>query len=318
MMLTNCAGHFFIAVVMFLLVEVQVRDLMDISIYFLDGFMKRRKHMPDLLVIIACLLAHLPLYCVNQQWTELTLTREIPEQQSVKSLKNEMVSDARLQSIEKVSGISVYAYQSSIETEVTGLQSKWHSSFQKMVNARSDGKIIDENARFTQGDIDGRPCLTLDYKALVAIQDAAGANGLKVEASADKPMYQIGDRVSFMVEASSNGCIYLFSIQQDGTAAMIFPNRFTKDNRIEAGERRVIPNETEEASFAYKIITSEFEPPPYSEMFLCVLTETEIAALHEFPDFEYSLTLPSVNKVLVAGKKPFAQDTMGYIVIDKR
>ena len=59
----------------------------------------------------------------------------------------------------------------------------------------------------------------------------------------DKKKYQIGEKITFSVKAEENGYLTLLDINPQGEIVVIYPNRFHRDNFIQAGVTYKVPRE---------------------------------------------------------------------------
>lgn len=254
-----------------------------------------------LLVILTCLFMVVSTKALSKvtDWILISNDKEVPEQISIQSIKNELLSESRLQAIEKAAGIKVSAFQSHTETEITGIRSTWQDSFHKMINIQSNGRVIEERKNYSQIIKDDRLYVRLDYRAKIDTQDVLTDPDINLMFETDKPIYRIGESVSYKVSSNKGGYIYIFSILQDGMVAKIFPNRFSHNNSIEAGETRVIPDNNEKGQFIFKIQKSETEEPPYSEVFYIVFSKDELMLFSQYDDFSYKYDLCRINRDLL-------------------
>lgn len=67
--------------------------------------------------------------------------------------------------------------------------------------------------------------------------------GFDLRASLNKTVFQEGEEALIKVRSSQQAYIHLFSVTQDGAVTLLLPNRFLTDNRFEANEDYVMPNE---------------------------------------------------------------------------
>lgn len=67
--------------------------------------------------------------------------------------------------------------------------------------------------------------------------------GFELRASLNKTVFQEGEEALIKVRSSQQAYIHLFSVTQDGAVTLLLPNRFLTDNRFEANQEYVMPNE---------------------------------------------------------------------------
>ena len=83
------------------------------------------------------------------------------------------------------------------------------------------------------------------------------------------PTYRIGEEIRISVRVDRQAFVYLFSIQPDGSVTQILPNRFSDDNRLEAGETRTYPPQN--AGYVYNV-----EPPTGLSKVVAVASTREL------------------------------------------
>jgi len=55
------------------------------------------------------------------------------------------------------------------------------------------------------------------------------------------PTYQVGEDVKISVRVDDSSWVYIFDVRPSGEITQIFPNRYSSDNRLSAGETRTFP-----------------------------------------------------------------------------
>jgi hypothetical protein len=85
--------------------------------------------------------------------------------------------------------------------------------------------------------------------ALTATPSPAGAQNIAL--TSDKSGYHVGDRPVFTVTAREDCFLTLVTIDAAGRGAVLFPNRFQRDNRIKANVASEIPGP--DSAFAYRL-----------------------------------------------------------------
>jgi len=106
-------------------------------------------------------------------------------------------------------------------------------------------------ANLVQYERTAAPACAMDgdiYRCLVKIRGKVYFRGeadpvFELKASLDKPAYYAGDDVNVKVSVSKDSYISVISCDEDGNAALVFPNRYAKDNFLKAGKELNIPRD---------------------------------------------------------------------------
>ncbi|MBU2551053.1 MAG: caspase family protein [Proteobacteria bacterium] len=96
-----------------------------------------------------------------------------------------------------------------------------------------------------------------------------------VKVSASQPRYQVGDQIVFTCRAPKAGYLNVLNVDPESNeAAVLFPNRFHPDNRVEAGAAIVIPGPGD----GFKL---RARPPRRKNLVVVLHTEREVNAFRD-------------------------------------
>ncbi|MDD4930143.1 MAG: DUF4384 domain-containing protein [Gallionella sp.] len=98
---------------------------------------------------------------------------------------------------------------------------------------------------------------TPDAKALTMGQSAAPAEKLKFNVEALKKSYKINEPIRLKLNGDKDFYLYLYSLNEDGGATQVFPNRKQKNNHFAAGRTYVMPGSDTQPLTADKGNTTE-------------------------------------------------------------
>jgi hypothetical protein len=199
--------------------------------------------------------------------------------QSLNEVKEELLNDARVQAVQQVSGVRVESIDASAEVE--SVQS-YFNSFRRLMRQSVRGRIVEEEEpRYSiSGDT-----VSISFTATVQEVSEELDPYFKIGFSSNKKVYTVGETIQFELEATKDSYITLFSVKEDNSIAMFFPNQYLTENYVKGGIQRTIPNEQERS-----IIDFTAQPEPgkeyYSELIYAVATKEK----YEFEELASELT----------------------------
>ncbi len=131
------------------------------------------------------------------------------------------------------------------------------------VSSAATAPTINQKPIIIQPDISSAAtALTINQKPIIIQLDTArGSN----------PVYHVGERLNLSVQLSEAGYLYCYYRDESGKIARIYPNRYTPNAYLEAGQRIDIPGQNAEFSIEF---TTDGEPPEV----LCLSSRQELDA----------------------------------------
>jgi len=236
----------------------------------------------------------------NSQWITIEHTSEVSPRISIDQAKNELLLLAREQAVAKVTGYRIEETVFMLETQIDGETSQWHESYNRIFREHVNGKITQEKKpEFDIKTTDDGIFLSIVYEAEVTPEEGSPDPGFVVDFKVDRTVYQVGDPIVMEAKVSQDAYITIFSLLADGTAAVIFPNRYMPDNKLSAGKKRIIPNNTEREILSFVALDRDDENPPFSEVLLCIATKKPYRFQSVNDALEYSTHFTEINNWII-------------------
>ncbi|MEX0608800.1 MAG: DUF4384 domain-containing protein [Balneolaceae bacterium] len=199
--------------------------------------------------------------------------------QSLIEVKEILLNDARVEAVQKVSGVRIESIDATAEAE---MGNSYFNSFRRLMRQSVRGRIIDEEKPIYTVSSD---TVTISFKATVQQINEDLDPYFKISLSSNKRVYNVGEAIQFQVTATKDAYLILFSVKEDNSIAMFFPNQYLPNNFAENGVVRVIPNEKEQGIIDF-VAQSETGKEYYSELIYAVATKQK----YEFEKLARELT----------------------------
>ena len=154
------------------------------------------------------------------------------------------ISEARAKAIERFLGVKVqdrfinFQQESSLKGQV-GLT-------ESLLRVTQLGRILKE-VLVSHGPRDAGECAGCRYAAhiracIMPLADHSD-KGFKVDVSLNRTRFVDGDEGLIKVTPTRDAYLYIYSVDVDWNAAMLFPNDFAADNHVKAGRAFIFPSE---------------------------------------------------------------------------
>lgn len=234
---------------------------------------------------------------LDAEWQRVRLTRYVPPDRSRAQMEQLLLGEARRLAVQRAVGINVATTTSRTQYEAmsNGESKEYRDNFFELYSQDAAGVIVEEKHTTSRR---GEDSLAVNYEARVSCDSGPVAAGFTGRVETNQDSYRERDFISIEVESSDSARVYLFSLAQDGSARLIFPNRLDSENTLEAGEKRIVPR----PGAPYNFI-AELDPrygPSQSEMLLAVFYRGGGPAPFRTSDaFEKVFTLQEINRVLL-------------------
>lgn len=101
------------------------------------------------------------------------------------------------------------------------------------------------------------------------------ADGKVERATAESRIFKTGERIRFVFKSNKDGYLYLLAIGSSGKGAVLFP-----DNRINAGNNYVAPNNEYQVPFGEKSFV--MDPTPGEEKILVFFSQAEVSDINNY------------------------------------
>ncbi|MFH2204120.1 MAG: DUF4384 domain-containing protein [Elusimicrobiota bacterium] len=186
-------------------------------------------------------------------WVESAATVSFGETDTRHQAKARAVAQARSMAMQKFLGVTLSHQTFDFQQE--GLKGEVGLT-ENLLRATQHGRVLKENI-LSHGPKDLADCTGCMYAAhirtcIVPLQDQAD-KGFRVELTLNRGRFVVGDEAEIGVTASRESYIYLYNVDMDWNASLMFPNVYFKDNRLEAGKRFVFPTEEMKRSLGLRI-----------------------------------------------------------------
>ena len=155
--------------------------------------------------------------------------------------------------IAEANGLDYYV-SGSYRMERTGLEVRARLIDTETSNIHGTGTVLIERKELNPEDLEFLDNMAEEFKSaqkkksyqeqlekLVAAKPYKSP--LNVKVWTDKKKYQIGEKITFSVKAEENCYLTLLDINPQGEITVIYPNRFHRDNFIQAGVTYKVPRE---------------------------------------------------------------------------
>lgn len=154
-----------------------------------------------------------------------------------------------------------------------GMVGRRMSAWFKLVDAES-GTVVATTECTCRPNRTQRKLAKLPAKPVV---EQTSPTGLTVRVWTDKTAYAVGDKITIHFETNQDCYLTLIDIDARGNATVLFPNRYNRENRIEAGRTYTIPGDR--MGFDFYI-----EPPGGVDIIKAIASLEPVVSLKELFD----------------------------------
>lgn len=189
----------------------------------------------------AKILEHDPLGCT---WVESKAAVSFGAHDTKHQAHAQAVSEARAKALHRVLGISVqqrfidFQQESSLKGEV--------SLTERLLRVTQPGRILKEHTLWS-GPQDLPGCMGCRYgahiQACILPERERSDKEFSVNLSLKRTTFVDGDEATIEVISTRDAYLYLYSVDMDWNAALIFPNDYVQDNYVKAAQSVVYPSE---------------------------------------------------------------------------
>jgi dimeric dUTPase (all-alpha-NTP-PPase superfamily) len=189
----------------------------------------------------ARVLEHDPLGCT---WVESKATVSFGEHDTKHQAHAEAVSEARAKALHRFLGINVrqrfidFQQESSLKGEV--------SLTERLLKVTQSGRILREHTLWS-GHQDLPGCMGCRYgvhiRACILPEPERNDKEFSVNLSLKRTTLVDGDEATIEVTSTRDAYVYLYSVDMDWNAALIFPNDYVQDNYVKAAQVLIYPSE---------------------------------------------------------------------------
>jgi len=177
-------------------------------------------------------------------WVESKASVSFGQHDTKHQAMAQAISEARAKAIEGFLGVKVqdrfmnFQQESSLKGQV-GLT-------ESLLRVTQLGRILKE-VLVAHGPMDAGDCAGCRYAAhiracIVPLTDHSD-KGFKVDVTLNRTRFVDGDEGLIQVTTTRDAYLYIYSVDVDWNAAMLFPNDFVPDNHMKAGQAFAFPSE---------------------------------------------------------------------------
>ena len=177
-------------------------------------------------------------------WVEATGTASFGQNDTRHQAKAQAVSDARAKAIEGFLGVKVqdrfmnFQQESSLKGQVQLTES--------LLRVTQLGRILKEKV-LRSGPQDVGDCAGCQFTAyiqtcIVPLSDTGDKN-FQTNLTLNRATFVDGDEGVMQVTVTKDAYVYIYSVELDWNAGLLFPNDYAGDNHLKAGETLTFPSE---------------------------------------------------------------------------
>lgn len=126
-------------------------------------------------------------------------------------------------------------------------------------------------------------------KGFAPIPDRPGDFGVALDVAGGKTTFKVGDALSLRFKCSQPGFLTLISIDSAGDAVLMFPNKWTPDSKVSAGQWIEVPGDKS----GFRLIA---RPPLGTTYVRAFVTSRPLASIEGLRDGEESIGMSSLGR----------------------
>ena len=177
------------------------------------------------------------------QWIESKASVSFGESDTKHQAKARAVAEARSQAMERFLGVTLN--HQFVDFQQEGLKGEIGLT-QSLLKATRHGRVLKETI-LSHGPADVPDCPGCLYEAhirtcIVPMKDQAD-KGFRVELTLNRTQFVEGDEAEIRITPSRDAYVYLFNVDMDWNASLLYPNVYSKENRVTAGKTLTYPTE---------------------------------------------------------------------------
>ena len=180
----------------------------------------------------------------NCTWVESRARVSFGEQDTKHQARAQAISEARVKAMERLLGVHVqhhfldFQQESSLKGEVLLTE--------HLLRVTQLGRILKEDI-LSAGPVDLKGCTACLYEAqikacILPLQDRSDKD-FRVHLSLNQSRFYDGDEAQITVAATRDAYVYVYNVDTEWNASLIFPNDYAPENRVLAGGTFSYPNE---------------------------------------------------------------------------
>lgn len=188
------------------------------------------------------ILGHDPDGCT---WVDSRAVIAFGDHDTKHQARAQAISEARVKAMQRLLGVRLqhnfidFQQESSLKGEV--------ALTEHLLRVTQLGRVLKEDILWA-GPVDRTGCTGCRFEAhiracIVPLRDLSDRD-FAVQLALNRPRFRDGDDAIMTVTSTREAYLYVFNVDTDWNATLIFPNDYATDNRIGAGQTFLYPNET--------------------------------------------------------------------------
>lgn len=180
----------------------------------------------------------------NCTWVESRARVSFGEQDTKHQARAQAISEARVRAMERLLGVHVqhhfldFQQESSLKGEVLLTES--------LLRVTQLGRVLKEDI-LSAGPVDLEGCTACLYEAqikacILPLQDRSDKD-FRVYLSLNQSRFHDGDEAQITVASTRDAYVYVYNVDTEWNATLLFPNDYAPENRVLAGRTFSYPNE---------------------------------------------------------------------------
>jgi len=180
-----------------------------------------------LLIVLAIILIPFPAYAAEKGlWVTAIGEAYQGETETPQEVMQRAKRDAQSKAIEQATGVFLKSHTLVQNSQVAD----------DLIYAAVRGKISEMTVLNAGWDKQDRNLYRIRIKALVEPLYPEKGKGLSTKLNLSKTRLREGEEVKIYFEANSACYVYLFSVADDGSVTLLFPNSRNQENKVTAGK----------------------------------------------------------------------------------
>ena len=177
-------------------------------------------------------------------WVESKATVSFGEHDTKHQAHAQAVSEARAKALHRFLGVSLhhrfidFQQESSLKGEV--------SLTERLLRVLQPGRILKEQVTWS-GPQDVAGCVGCRFgvqiRACILPDTERSDKEFRVDLSLKRTLFVDGDEASIEVTSTRDAYLYIYSVDMDWNAVLIFPNDYVQDNQVKSAQTFVYPSE---------------------------------------------------------------------------
>ncbi|MBI4423176.1 MAG: DUF4384 domain-containing protein [Elusimicrobia bacterium] len=208
-------------------------------------------------------------------WVESSASVAFGEDDTRHQARAMAVARARTQAMNRFLGIDVrHQFMDFEQASLKGEAALTES----LLRVTQLGRILDEKT-LAEGPEDAPGCRACRYRVQIQTcivpQKEDADKGFQVELTLNRKDFVDGDEASVEVMPTRDAYVYLFNVDMERNATLLFPNDYARDNKVKAGESLVYPGEAAKRDLGLRLVAQLPEGAKVSAETLRVIASKE-------------------------------------------